>query len=342
MTSGSSSTSQSHSAAGSCNFILLLLSLSFLLGILPAPCDCALQCHRRSDHALLLPNNTLAFNAYNYGRIGNWILSAANALLLGEERHCNVILPSRIDEIGFNSPCSAFVHPNHHNCVDSFGMKAGHVIVATSYDFFMPLPDDQVSFTSTQMRLLNLYLASNQTHAYGVPCSSVPRTDVAIHLRAGDLVKGEFDQKGRWVSQWRENGLYTPYPVSFYTKALSSVPLNHSVGVFTQTKGNGVHPALSVMKHTALFRPMIICVNKPLFHDLLLLSCAKKVITSGGTFHVAYHHHESQVLERFISDPTLPLPCRGVREYRYHLLEEDVMKEYRDEYHRAHSQVHSQ
>ena len=67
--------------------------------------------------------------------------------------------------------------------------------------------------------ILNDFLGHNETHAAGLPCSKY-RFDVAMHIRAGDIMRGSYTKDGGWQPSRSIHGMYGQPPLSYYVDCL--------------------------------------------------------------------------------------------------------------------------
>ena len=67
--------------------------------------------------------------------------------------------------------------------------------------------------------ILNDFLGHNETHAAGLRCSKY-RFDVAMHIRAGDIMRGSYTKDGGWQPSRSIHGMYGQPPLSYYVDCL--------------------------------------------------------------------------------------------------------------------------
>ena len=136
--------------------------------------------------------------------------------------------------------------------------------------------------------IMNGVLGHNETHAGGLPCSKY-RFDVAMHIRAGDIMRGKYAKDGGWQPSWFVSPMYGQPPLSFYVDCLEHNlrPGQRAVAVM-EDLSNPVAPVLQMMaEHQTVWNLTV--VQLPVLNEAVAtLGCAPIVCNARGSFHGSY------------------------------------------------------
>ena len=135
--------------------------------------------------------------------------------------------------------------------------------------------------------IMNGVLGHNETHAGGLPCSKY-RFDVAMHIRAGDIMRGQYTADGGWEpSRWVHRRYGQP-PLSFYVDCLEHNlrPGLRAVAV-TEDFTNPVAPVLRTMAKLTVLN-LTVMQLRHLDEAVATLGCAPIVCRAHGTFWNSY------------------------------------------------------
>ena len=135
--------------------------------------------------------------------------------------------------------------------------------------------------------ILNDFLGHNETHAAGLPCSKY-RFDVAMHIRAGDIMRGKYAKDGGWRPSRFVHTTYGQPPLSFYVDCLEHNlrPGLRAVAV-TEDFTNPVAPVLRTMAKLKVLNLTVIQLRH-LDETVATLGCAPIVCRAQGTFWNSY------------------------------------------------------
>ena len=135
--------------------------------------------------------------------------------------------------------------------------------------------------------ILNDFLGHNETHAAGLPCSKY-RFDVAMHIRAGDIMRGSYTKNGGWQPARLVHHTYGQPPLSYYVDCLEHNlrPGQRAVAV-TEDFTNPVAPVLRTMAKLTVLNLTVIQLRH-LDETVATLGCAPIVCRAHGTFWNSY------------------------------------------------------
>ena len=136
--------------------------------------------------------------------------------------------------------------------------------------------------------ILNDFLGHNETHAAGLRCSKY-RFDVAMHIRAGDIMRGSYTKNGGWQPSRLVHPMYGQPPLSSYVDCLEHNlrPGQRAVAVM-EDLSNPVAPVLQMMaEHQTVWNLTV--VQLPVLNEAVAtLGCAPIVCNARGSFHGSY------------------------------------------------------
>lgn len=275
------------------------------------------ECVERID------NNSLKvfLHGPRFGRLGNVFAALFHLIVFAQRAGCHVELPRTLLGLdgAFESRCHIFalrsskkasICPNH---TGSEWFRKGYWDERGVYYL-------NETFTESEKELardvLRKYTGTNSTHAYNEPCQDSP--DVAVHLRAGDIVSGSYNSLGQLVATHASNAVKrrAPFPTAFYVKALQKIITEDSdVQVYSQVR---IHVlAQDAQNPTSLFfEPLVsgfpnlsIYYERDLLRDLVDMSCSKHLVTSRSTLHHATALRQAQKRHYFVDNLTTSSDC---------------------------------
>ena len=210
-----------------------------------------------------------------------------------ESLSCGVHIPKDMLP-GWSPPESSWVHDSsmlHNNTCSS---RAGREWLA---QFFRTKPVSSRCY----LQLMRQYLNINYTHVLGEPCSSTEH--VALHVRSGDVVRGDFSEDGTYRPQpvYPGRGLH---PTAFYISVIPETRKRRGrevpFFVFCETMGN---PTCEYFEKLSLLEENVVLkVGQPLIDDLRLMMCASEVAESRGTFSNAFELSPKPQIRHTFSD----------------------------------------
>jgi len=147
------------------------------------------------------------------------------------------------------------------------------------------------------------YFNINQTHVLGKTCSSTEH--VALHLRSGDVARGEWSEGGTYKPGGVPNG-YGLFPTAFYISVMREIRARRGSKVpffvFCETMGNPTCEYFE--KLIVLDQNVVLRVGQPLINDLRLMLCASEVALSLGTFSRSFKlSPKPQIIHTFSNIP---------------------------------------
>jgi hypothetical protein len=130
---------------------------------------------------------------------------------------------------------------------------------------------------------MNRYFKIDQKQVLGKACSSTEH--VALHLRAGDIVGGEWGEDETYKPS-KVSGEYRLFPTAFYISVMREVRARRGNSVpfliFCETMGN---PTCEYFEKLSMSDGnVVMLVDQPLIDDLRLMLCASEVAESNGSF----------------------------------------------------------
>jgi len=141
--------------------------------------------------------HAVAFNGNDrFGRLGNVMLAIKNMIIHAYKSGCSIEFPS--DLIGmnnFNSSCLLL----HFIGTNKATSQSDCPILSPSMWFNKNMLPLTAFEGEVVLQALRLYTNTNETHAYGASCDGRPA--VAIHLRAGDVTDGKYNEHGEFISK---------------------------------------------------------------------------------------------------------------------------------------------
>lgn len=305
-----------------------------------ATCD-AFSLHPGDDTGGCGDLPAVRMNKSENGRLGNMMTASAKMIYYAEEHNCRLELPRLVPQmdwwtkrevswwtpreqetscfvpngtgrpIGGNDVCELrnkdwFYHGDESRPRQRWG--------TTDLDLSIPKNEfyDYTNryYTDCTRHTLSVHLGINETHVLGRACPSPKHSYSVLHVRAGDIFSGHYDNDGGYRPD-KVNPLYVPHPTSYYLAVVKRlIAENDADGpsqiiVLCEDFGN---PTCEYFLKTAeVFHREVnltVRVNQPLLDDIHVLLCASQVAVSVGTFQVVLHLSQRlRTLHRFSSTP---------------------------------------
>lgn len=268
-------------------------------------------------------NRTIHITHWNYGRLGNSLVTVEAAMVYALRYGCNLLLPDTM--IGLNnylSPNPFFCAPTNQeqqqmieHCaitgkrhikptLDEIHSKLGLLVhnhtvcnvVKTSnfwWDYAIQVgPNPQHPLIALRFRA---YLGLNETHSFGHQCS--PEACIGVHVRSGDVFNGVYNESdGHWKAAPNIHPGYEQPPLEYYLSAIRNFRNRQKQrlsGNSTTGKSSGIariacedfnNPVCEIFQVLAQTDPSIEIVKTDLLTTLQTITCCEEVALALSTF----------------------------------------------------------
>lgn len=264
--------------------------------------DC-LEAHHK-EHV----NETVEITRWNYGRLGNCIQSARNAIAYALYHNCHVRLPKQLVGLPNFIPnrnffCASNLYQLKMARHSNNSKAVCNIHVPSEYWFDYKIESNILVHPIVEQQL-HMYLGINQTHTFNLPCQASQPACFGVHIRSGDVFRGVYNATtGHYMPTGYIHSAYEQPPLEYYLMAIKMFLERHSgqqgnstIKVACEDMNNPVCEIFKILSAT-------VSTYEMLDNDFLLtlhqLTCCEEIALSVSTLsivlllspHIKHVHH---------------------------------------------------